>query len=74
MTNLENPGQKKQFFFGVCGGCRSEPGSRPVPYSQELMEKEARVRGLLAAYDVADWKPILLALPVALNINDTAHR
>ncbi len=44
--------------FGTCGGCRSEPGSRPVPYAQEL-QKEARSESFLAPYDIALWKPIL---------------
>ena len=45
--------------FGICGGCRSEPGSQPIPYPQELLNKEALVRGLLAPYDIAHWKPIV---------------
>lgn len=45
--------------FGLCGGCRSERGSRPLPYPQELLQKEALVRSLLGAYDVPEWKPII---------------
>src|SRR5438046_7174164 len=49
--------------FGVCGGCRCETGptgeSRPLPYLQELAQKEDLVRRLLAAYDVEEWRPII---------------
>ncbi len=45
--------------FGICGGCRSEPGSQPVPYTEELREKEQRVRQLLSAYEVGEWRSIV---------------
>jgi len=51
--------------FGVCGGCRCEPDAsgraKPLPYDLELARKEASVRGLLAAYDVQEWLPIVAA-------------
>lgn len=45
--------------FGLCGGCFCPPGSRPPPYAQELQTKEAQVRGLLAPFDVKEWRPIV---------------
>jgi 23S rRNA (uracil1939-C5)-methyltransferase len=45
--------------FGVCGGCAVAPGEAPAPYEVQLAEKEARVRGLLAPFDIAEWRPIL---------------
>jgi 23S rRNA (uracil-5-)-methyltransferase RumA len=45
--------------FGICGGCRSSPGSRPIPYPQELAEKEEWVRRLLSPYEIRQWQPIL---------------
>src|SRR5258706_1385802 len=45
--------------FGTCGGCRSEAGSRPLPYTQELRQKEDRVRHLLSPYDVENWHPMV---------------
>jgi len=49
--------------FGVCGGCRCETDSKgspkPPPYDRELVQKEERVRTLLAAYDVQEWRPMV---------------
>jgi 23S rRNA (uracil1939-C5)-methyltransferase len=45
--------------FGICGGCRSQPGSRPIPYQQELLQKETLVKTLLAPYEVGEWKPMI---------------
>src|SRR5688572_10980902 len=49
----------KCFHFGVCGGCKSAPDSQPLPYAEELQQKEMRVQQLLAAYDIPEWKPII---------------
>jgi 23S rRNA (uracil1939-C5)-methyltransferase len=48
--------------FGLCGGCRCETsasGPHPAPYDQELLQKEKRVRELLSAYDIEEWRPII---------------
>src|SRR5581483_11839552 len=49
--------------FGVCGGCLCQPSSggpaAPAAYAEELRAKEARVRELLKAFDVADWRSIV---------------
>jgi len=47
--------------FGICGGCRCEPGApaQPPPYPAELAQKESRVQQLLSAYDVEEWRPIV---------------
>lgn len=50
--------------FGVCGGCQSVPGPsgeshQPIKYALELELKEKRVKSLLAAYDVPEWRPII---------------
>ncbi len=45
--------------FGVCGGCRCQPGGRPLPYPEELIKKETLVKDLLKPYEVRAWKPIL---------------
>src|SRR4051812_44835283 len=48
--------------FGLCGGCRcvtDEKGTHPLPYDQELTQKETRVRDLLSSYEVGEWHPIL---------------
>lgn len=49
--------------FGLCGGChcpvRTEEGPRPLPYEEELESKERRVRELLSAFDVEEWRPII---------------
>lgn len=51
--------------FGTCGGCHcpvvNPDGIFPLPYSEELAEKERRVHELLAAFDVEEWKPIVPA-------------
>jgi 23S rRNA (uracil1939-C5)-methyltransferase len=49
--------------FGLCGGCRCESDSsnspHPAPYAQELLQKEKRVRELLAPFEVEAWRPIV---------------
>src|SRR5436305_242923 len=40
--------------FGVCGGCATQNS-----YKEELASKEARVRDLLASFEVREWRPIL---------------
>jgi len=49
--------------FGLCGGCRCTADlagkSRPLPYPQELLLKEARVKSLLEPFDVGRWGPII---------------
>lgn len=49
--------------FGTCGGCScpviTDEGPRPLPYREELITKEERIRTLLAAYDVESWLPII---------------
>ena len=49
--------------FGICGGCLCETspdGSRRPPlYQNELLKKEERVRALLQAYEVEEWRPII---------------
>ncbi len=63
MPVLDMADQKTCFHFGICGGCSCPPliGGRtaPIPYTEELVNKEQRVRQLLNGFDVADWKPIL---------------
>jgi 23S rRNA (uracil1939-C5)-methyltransferase len=49
--------------WGVCGGCAVRPTAEgkaaPPPYEIQLREKEALVRGLLAPFDIAEWRPIV---------------
>jgi 23S rRNA (uracil1939-C5)-methyltransferase len=50
--------------FGVCGGCTCAPkapdqAAAPPPYPEQLAQKEARVRQLLAPFDISEWRPIV---------------
>jgi 23S rRNA (uracil1939-C5)-methyltransferase len=48
--------------FGVCGGCACDPARTPpapAPYEDQLREKEARVRQLLSAFDIGEWRPLI---------------
>ena len=49
--------------FGICGGCLCETSPdgyrRPPLYQKELLQKEERVRGLLGAYEVEEWRPMI---------------
>jgi len=49
--------------FGICGGCvctTYEDGHKaPLPYAQELEQKETRVKTSLAGFTVEDWRPIV---------------
>jgi 23S rRNA (uracil1939-C5)-methyltransferase len=48
--------------FGICGGCSCVTSGEtvaPPPYTDELAAKESRVRGLLASYEVLQWRPMI---------------
>jgi 23S rRNA (uracil-5-)-methyltransferase RumA len=46
-------------YFGVCGGCTY----LDMPYDEELKNKEAMVRDLLAPFKIRDWEGILPVTP-----------
>jgi 23S rRNA (uracil1939-C5)-methyltransferase len=53
----------KCFHFGQCGGCatvQAEDGTwAPLPYDQELVQKEEKVRNLLGALTIDEWRPMV---------------
>jgi 23S rRNA (uracil1939-C5)-methyltransferase len=63
MLVLDAAQEKTCAHFGICGGCtclsNGQAPAAPLLYALELQNKGKRVRELLGAFDVLQWKPIL---------------